>query len=182
MTSDSLDDNADSDDPITQPERKAPSSDKKRSASTAKLDDWVEINSRAYELKREQYQFTRDVERQKLEVDIQREARLAEETKANIRLLTIQAEEAKWKFEHNREMAEVAARVKKIEMRRELKEKGWSDSDIDKACPIYVLLWHGIASVYSNTFVVVFVSNVRIIQGKANAASSQVSITVAIVL
>ncbi|KAG9408050.1 hypothetical protein AC1031_021288 [Aphanomyces cochlioides] len=136
MTSDNLDDNADSDDSNTQPEKKAPGSDKKRSAGTAKLDDWVEIYSRAYELKREQYQFTRDVERQKLEVDTQREARLAEETQANIRILTIQAEEAKWKLEHNRELAEMAARVKQIDMRRELKEKGWTDNDIDKACPI----------------------------------------------
>ncbi|KAG9405938.1 hypothetical protein AC1031_003856 [Aphanomyces cochlioides] len=135
LTSDNLDDNDESDGTRTPEQKKIPNSDKKRSANVAKLDEWVDINSRVYDLKRDQFQFTRDVESRKLEVDIQREARLAKETKVNIRLLTIQAEEAQWKFEHNREMAEVAARIKKIEIRRELKEKGWTDSEIDQACP-----------------------------------------------
>ncbi|KAF0734139.1 hypothetical protein Ae201684_009007 [Aphanomyces euteiches] len=136
LTSDNIDDNDESDGTRTPEQKKISNSEKKRSANVAKLNEWVDINSRVYDLKRDQFQFTRDVESRKLEVNIQREARLAEETKINIRLLTIQADEAQWKFEHSREMAEVAARIKKIEIRRELKEKGWTDSEIDQACPI----------------------------------------------
>ncbi|RHZ06844.1 hypothetical protein DYB31_004965 [Aphanomyces astaci] len=100
---------------------------KKRTAAAAKMDDWSDISARAYALKKEQVEFTHDVEKQKLEVVKQREARLTEETKLNVRLLTIQAEEAHWKFELARETAEVDARIRKIQTRKDLKER---------ACPM----------------------------------------------
>ncbi|RHZ14177.1 hypothetical protein DYB31_012057 [Aphanomyces astaci] len=91
VTSDNLEDGNSSDEDVPPT---AHNSAKKRTAAAAKMDDWSEISARAYALKKEQLEFTRDVEKQKLEVDKQREARLTEETKLNVRLLTIQAEEA----------------------------------------------------------------------------------------
>ncbi|ETV63702.1 hypothetical protein H257_19365 [Aphanomyces astaci] len=135
VTSENMNEASSDEDVPSTPE--APSSaSKKRTAAAAKLDDWTEINARAYALKRQQLEFTRDVEERKLQVDMQREARLAEETKLNVRLLTIQADEAHWKFELAREAAAVDARIKKIQTRKDLKERGWSDADIDMACPI----------------------------------------------
>ncbi|RHY69554.1 hypothetical protein DYB38_007956 [Aphanomyces astaci] len=133
VTSDNLQDGNSSDEDVPPT---APNSAKKRTAAAAKMDDWSEISARAYALKKEQLEFTRDVEKQKLEVDKQREARLTEETKLNVRLLTIQAEEAHWKFELARETAEVDARIRKIQTRKDLKERGWSDVDINLACPM----------------------------------------------
>jgi hypothetical protein len=135
-TSDDLNDCDSSDEDVHSTQVSAPPSGKKRSAAAAKMDDWSEISARAYALKKEQLEFTRVVEQQKLEVDRQREARLAEETRLNVRLLTIQADEAHWKFERARETAEVDARIRKIQTRKDLKERGWSDVDIDLACPM----------------------------------------------
>ncbi|ETV80943.1 hypothetical protein H257_06388 [Aphanomyces astaci] len=109
---------------------------KKRTAAAAKMDDWSEISARAYALKKEQLEFTHDAEKQKLEVVKRREARLTEETKLNVQLLTIQAEEAHWKFELARETEEVDARIRKIQTRKDLKERGWIDVDINLACPM----------------------------------------------
>ncbi|RQM27634.1 hypothetical protein B5M09_006810 [Aphanomyces astaci] len=100
------------------------------------MDDWSEISARAYALKKEQLEFTHDAEKQKLEVVKRREARLTEETKLNVQLLTIQAEEAHWKFELARETEEVDARIRKIQTRKDLKERGWIDVDINLACPM----------------------------------------------
>ncbi|RHY73816.1 hypothetical protein DYB30_013219 [Aphanomyces astaci] len=136
VTSETLYNASSGGDDDTQDDKKAPGSARKRSAASAKLDEWGDIISRAYELKKEQLEFTHHVEHYKLEMDRQREARLVEETRLNVRLLTIQADEAHWKYELAREMVEIEGCIRKIQTRKDLKERGWSDIDIDLACPM----------------------------------------------
>ncbi len=58
-------------------------------------------------------------------LDQQREDRLAQETAWNVRLLQVKHEDAQMEL-----------RIKKISSRKRLREEGWSESDIELACPM----------------------------------------------
>ncbi|KAG9398677.1 hypothetical protein AC1031_014460 [Aphanomyces cochlioides] len=117
--------------------------DKKRSLAQSKLDDWADLNRRAYELKeaeiaqkQQDVLLDRRLNEDRLAIEIKGEERLAEESKWNVRLLEIRAREAEWGLQIKKEQAEIANRIKIIETRKRLLEEGWSEADIEYACPL----------------------------------------------
>ncbi|CAK4227156.1 unnamed protein product [Aphanomyces euteiches] len=72
----------------------------------------------------------------RLAIEIKRKERLAEESKWNVRLLEIRASEPEWEFQSKKDQAQIANRIKIIETRKRLLEEGWSEADIEYACPL----------------------------------------------
>ncbi|KAG9399809.1 hypothetical protein AC1031_011231 [Aphanomyces cochlioides] len=81
--------------------------------------------------------YTRNaIESKRLDVVTKREERLAKETRLNVRLLAIQANSAELEFEAKREALNMERRIKIIATRKRLKDEGWSDVDVELACPL----------------------------------------------
>ncbi|KAG9407582.1 hypothetical protein AC1031_002294 [Aphanomyces cochlioides] len=111
---------------------------KKRSHAQAKFDEWSDLNKRGFEFKLQELERKNAIESKRLDVETKREERLAEETRLNVRLLSIQANSAELEFEAKRKDMEIERRIKIISRRKQLKADGWSDGDIDFACPLHL--------------------------------------------
>ncbi|KAG9417072.1 hypothetical protein AC1031_001460 [Aphanomyces cochlioides] len=109
---------------------------KKKSYAQAKFDEWSDLNKRAFEFKLHELERRNAIESKRLDVETKREERLAEETRLNVRLLAIQANSAELEFEAKREALNMDRRIKIIATRKRLKDEGWSDVDVELACPL----------------------------------------------
>ncbi|KAG9398320.1 hypothetical protein AC1031_014660 [Aphanomyces cochlioides] len=117
--------------------------EKKRSAMQAKLDDWTEITRQSFNLrqdeikqKKDEFRLECDIEEKRLEIELHREARLAEEAKLNKKILELKSAEAKWDFDQKKEIQSFEKRLKTVETRRKLKQDGWPEHEIDYVCPL----------------------------------------------
>ncbi|KAG9411020.1 hypothetical protein AC1031_016672 [Aphanomyces cochlioides] len=109
----------------------------------AKIDDWTEITRQSYSLrqdeikqKEEEIRMKRDIDEKRLQLEMQREQRLAEESKLNKEILELKAAETVWDFEYKKEIQGMEKRMKIVETRRRLKSDGWSEEEIDYVCPL----------------------------------------------
>ncbi|KAG9410818.1 hypothetical protein AC1031_018842 [Aphanomyces cochlioides] len=118
-------------------------SQRKRTAMQAKIDDWTEITRQSYSLrqdeikqKEEEIRMKRDIDEKRLQLEMQREQRLAEESKLNKEILELKAAETMRDFEYKKEIQGMEKRMKIVETRRRLKSDGWSEEEIDYVCPL----------------------------------------------
>ncbi|KAG9404227.1 hypothetical protein AC1031_005766 [Aphanomyces cochlioides] len=117
--------------------------DKKRSAAQAKLDEWTDMNNKSMAIKEKEIEQRErefvaktDLDVRRLQIEEKRESRLEREGDLNLRLLRIKHEEAMLRLALQREEAQMNIRLKKCETRKRLKQQGWSDLEIDEACPL----------------------------------------------